>query len=80
MGLILPVLGVAVVLYFTIGAWVNYRKLSQFKGPPLAALSRSWLFYKTLNASLYAAEADAIAKYGTSTSICQPQVDPCRPR
>lgn len=63
-GLIVGVASVLFFYYFVIGAIVNYRKLSQFKGPPLAAISRLWLFNKTLRAGVYQAEKDALAKYG----------------
>ncbi|KAK5116038.1 hypothetical protein LTR85_009320 [Meristemomyces frigidus] len=69
MGLILPALILSAVLYAAWGAIANYRQLRQFKGPPLAAFSRAWLFWKTCNADLYKAEQEAIEKYGSVARV-----------
>lgn len=54
--------------YLVIGASVNYFKLRQFKGPPLAAFSRLWLFWQSVNARVNRAQFNAIRKYGTSSN------------
>ncbi|KIW99911.1 uncharacterized protein Z518_10839 [Rhinocladiella mackenziei CBS 650.93] len=54
--------------YIFIGAVVNYRKLSQFNGPPLAGYSRFWLFWQAVNARVNTAEFEALRKYG---SVCR---------
>ena len=55
----------AVVLsYVIIGASVNYRKLSHFNGPPVAGLSRLWLFWQSINANLNTAQFESIKEYG----------------
>ena len=52
-------------LYSFIGALLNYRKLRQFGGPPLAAVSRFWLFWQECKARLPEAQTAALQKYGT---------------
>lgn len=52
-------------LYLIIGAIVNYRKLRHFKGPPLASVSRLWLFWQEVNGRTPQAQFKAIKKYGT---------------
>lgn len=51
--------------YFVISSAVNYRKLRQFKGPPLAAISRFWLFWEECSARLPKSQVTAIQQYGT---------------
>ena len=56
--------------YIIIGGIVNYRKLSQFKGPPLAGFSRAWMLWQSLNARVNRAEFEAIHKYGDCPMCC----------
>lgn len=56
-----------VFTYISVEAIANYRKLPQFKGPPLAAISRIWLFKHSLSADVNTAQFNALRKYGTST-------------
>ena len=56
------------VSYIVISCILNYRKLRQFKGPPLAAFSRVWLFWQEINCRLHTAQHDAIKKYGMRVS------------
>jgi hypothetical protein len=60
----------ALGLYIMIHCFVNYRKLSQFKGPPLAAVSGLWLWRQSLAKRMHIAEAEVLRKYGTSTKPC----------
>lgn len=76
MGLLVPALAISAVLYLAIGALVNFRKLRQFKGPPLAAFSRAWLAWKTFNADLYRAEQQAIERYGAPEEIAPVRAPP----
>ena len=61
---------VIVLLFFAIpasliiGGIINYRKLRQFKGPPFAAYSPIWLFWKTVTKQQRNAEVAAHEKYG----------------
>ncbi|KAI7543561.1 putative P450 monooxygenase [Hortaea werneckii] len=55
--------------YLLIGAWVNHRKLRQFKGPLWASCSRSWIFWHECNARLNKAQFDAIRQYGSPCRI-----------
>jgi hypothetical protein len=52
------------VLYICIGSFINYRKLSAFKGPPLAGLSRAWLWRQSVAKRVHIAQKEALAKYG----------------
>jgi hypothetical protein len=54
----------SLVLYICIGAFVNYRKLSAFNGPPLAGLSRAWLWRQSVAKRVHIAQKEALAKYG----------------
>lgn len=58
----------ALSLCIMIRCFVNYRKLSQFKGPPLAAVSGVWLWRQSLAKRMHIAEAEVLRKYGTSTN------------
>ncbi|CAK3936056.1 Pisatin demethylase [Lecanosticta acicola] len=55
--------------YVVIGSIVNYRKLSQFKGPPLAALSRLWIFREECAGRLPKSQEEALRKYGSPARI-----------
>ena len=59
---LLLVLGL--VLYISISCFINYRKLSQFKGPPLAAVSGLWLWKQSLSKRMHIAQAEVLQKYG----------------
>lgn len=48
-------------LYFR----ANYAKLSHFKGPPLATVSRVYLFWQEVNARVNKSQIAALKKYGT---------------
>ena len=52
------------ILYICIGSLVNYRKLRAFKGPPLAGLSRFWLWKQSIGHRVHVAQREAIEKYG----------------
>jgi len=52
------------VVFLVVRAIVRYRKLSQFRGPFWASISRSYIFWKSINRSLWVAECEAIEKYG----------------
>lgn len=56
------------VAYYAIGSYLNYRKLSQFKGPPLASITRAWLFWQEVHGRTHKAQHAAIKKYGISAS------------
>src|SRR5271163_4439024 len=58
-------LACSLIVYICIGCFVNYRKLSHFKGPPLAAVTRGWLMMQSLSGRVHIAEAEALKKYGT---------------
>lgn len=60
---------VSFILYVCVGAVVNYRKLSQFKGPPLAGLSRLWLWKQSFAKRVHIAQAEALEKYGTTIPV-----------
>ena len=55
----------AFILYVFVGGIVNYRKLPQFRGPPLAGFTRLWLFIQALKRRMPDAEMEALRKYGT---------------
>jgi hypothetical protein len=59
----------SVLLYLIIGSVVNYRKLSQFPGPPLAKFTRFWLFWQAANARSHDAQREALRKYGSPCRI-----------
>lgn len=69
---VLSTVGLAVlaglVLYICIGSFMNYRKLSAFKGPPLAGLSRAWLWKQSVSRRVHIAEKEALEKYGKIVS------------
>lgn len=52
------------ILYSSVNAVINYRRLRQFKGPLLACVSELWLFKETWKGNVYAANAAALEKYG----------------
>ena len=62
--ILIPALFTLICSYVVIGGIVNYRKLRQFKGPPLAGISRAWLFYQEVRARSNKAQYAAIEKYG----------------
>ncbi|KAH9818961.1 Cytochrome-P450, partial [Teratosphaeria destructans] len=66
--LVLP-LALLLLSYIAIGTIVNHRRLRQFKGPPLAGLSRAWMFWKATKSTLYQAEIDGIKRYGSPCRI-----------
>ena len=55
----------AFILYVFVGGIINYRKLPQFRGPPLAGFTRLWIFIQALKRRLPDAEMEALRKYGT---------------
>lgn len=55
------------IAYIVISSTLNYRKLRSFKGPPLAAFSRFWLFWEECSARLPKSQAAAIQQYGTNS-------------
>lgn len=63
------VLLVALISYICIGSAVNYRKLTAFKGPPLAAFSRLWLWRQSLGQRSHLAQKEALEKYGSPVRI-----------
>lgn len=65
---VLIALFASVFTYIFVGGLINYRKLSQFKGPPVAAFSRIWLFKHSLSADVNRAQFEALARYGKSLS------------
>ncbi len=54
-------------VYYILGALVSYRRLRQFRGPPLAGVSRLWLFWKECTGSLPQAQLAALEKFGRYT-------------
>jgi hypothetical protein len=64
-----PLLASGLILYICIGFFINYRKLSQFKGPPLAAVSEVWLWKQSIAKRMHTAEAEALQKYGTKRDL-----------
>ena len=60
------------IFYVCVGAFVNHRKLSHIKGPPLAGLSRLWLLKQSINKRVHIAQAEALKKYGADTSPYSP--------
>ena len=67
--MLLASIGISFAAYIFLGALINYRKLRQFKGPPLAGFTEFWLFWQSWTARLNIAEYEAIQKYGTITGI-----------
>ena len=57
------------LLYICVDCFINYRKLSQFKGPPLAAVSGLWLWKQSLSKRMHIAQAEALQKYGTERTL-----------
>lgn len=68
------ILLISLTSYICIGAIVNYRKLSAFKGPPLAAYSRAWLWRQSVGQRVHIAEKEALERYGmrSSSAITMP--------
>lgn len=66
---VLIALFASVFTYIFVGGLSNYRKLSQFKGPPVAAFSRIWLFKHSLSADVNRAQFEALARYGSPCRI-----------
>lgn len=62
-------LGILFAFWLVAGCWLNYRKLSQFKGPFWAACSRSWIFWHECNARLNQRQAEALKQYGMSSTL-----------
>ncbi|EXJ87353.1 hypothetical protein A1O3_04312 [Capronia epimyces CBS 606.96] len=62
---LIPGLAALLVLYLVVGAVVNYRKLRQFKGPPLAAVSRIYIFWQSVRHRFHISEYEALQKYGS---------------
>lgn len=60
---------VLLLSYIFVSSTINYRKLSQFKGPPLAAFSRFWLFWEECSARLPKSQAAAIRQYGNDSLL-----------
>jgi hypothetical protein len=64
----LSMIGLSILLflvsYVVISGVLNYRQLRQFKGPPLAAFSRLWLFWQEINCRTHTAQYNALKKYG----------------
>jgi hypothetical protein len=58
------ILLISLILYICIGSYVNSRKLIGFKGPPLAAYSRFWLWKQSVSKRVHIAEKEALEKYG----------------
>lgn len=63
------VLFISLVLYTCIGFLVNYRKLSKFNGPPLAGLSRLWLWRQSLAKRVHIAQKQALEKNGLTYTL-----------
>jgi hypothetical protein len=55
--------------YYLIGSYLNYRKLSQFKGPPLASVTRGYLFWEEIHGRTHKAQHAAIKNYGKKSLI-----------
>lgn len=53
-----------IIAYYAIGCFLHYRKLSQFGGPPLANITRAWLFWQEIHGRTHKAQHAAIKKYG----------------
>ena len=51
-------------IYLIVGAIVNYRKLRQFDGPPVAKFSRVWMFWHECRGRLNRVQVEAQKKYG----------------
>lgn len=62
------VIGLSILLllvsYIVISCVLNYLQLRQFKGPPLAAISRFWLFWQEIHSRTHEAQHEALKKYG----------------
>ncbi|KAF2766272.1 putative P450 monooxygenase [Teratosphaeria nubilosa] len=69
MGSLILTLSLLLLSYVCIATILNYRRLRQFKGPPLAGLSRAWMFWRATKSTLYQAEIDAIKQYGSPCRI-----------
>lgn len=67
---------VLLLSYIVFSSTVNYRKLRQFKGPPLATFSRFWLFWEECSARLPKSQVAAIRQYGND-SLFQPISHKC---
>ncbi|KAF2163606.1 hypothetical protein M409DRAFT_68501 [Zasmidium cellare ATCC 36951] len=60
---------VLLLSYIVVSSTINYRRLRQFKGPPLAAFSRFWLFWEECSARLPKSQRAAIQRYGSPARI-----------
>lgn len=61
---VVSLLLIAAFVYIVAGSVVNYRKLSRFDGPSLAAYSPLWLFWKTVTKQQRDAQVAAHKRYG----------------
>ena len=52
------------ICYTVVSTILSYRKLSHFAGPPLASVTRGWLFWQSITGQLPTAEHAALLKYG----------------
>jgi len=57
------------LLYACLRAFINWRSLRQFPGPPLAKIGRSWLFWQSLRARVNVAQREALQQYGNHETL-----------
>lgn len=60
---------IVAVVYYILGALLSYRRLRQFRGPPLASFSRLWIFWKECKGGLPQAQITALEKYGMRVDV-----------
>ncbi|KIX06930.1 uncharacterized protein Z518_04906 [Rhinocladiella mackenziei CBS 650.93] len=59
----------AFALYTVVKTYLDYRKLSHFKGPPLAAFTSLWMVKQAITANMNVAQKEALRKYGSPARI-----------
>ena len=59
-----PVMVGGIIIYALVRTYLTYRKLSHFKGPPVAAFTSLWLATQAINARMHVAQREALRIYG----------------
>jgi hypothetical protein len=59
----------AVLVTYVVRTYYSYRKLSHFKGPPVAAVSSLWLAWQAITARMPVAQKEALRRYGEVVAI-----------
>ena len=61
-----PVVITGFVIYTLVRTYFAYRKLSHFKGPPIAAFTSLWLANQAISARMNVAQKEALRIYGAT--------------